>query len=129
MRQYKLALSQYGVQPKRYDELKAVCKQYPDWKQEIISLYQLKGVAFDGMPHSTTPGNPTEQAVLKLEKLKSKKSKVERAAKVASPEQWEKVIKNVSDGTPYKFLNYYGGINQFYEARARFFVELNKIWP
>lgn len=128
MRRYNLSLGKYGVSQHRYRELLEACRQYEERRQKIISLYQPKAVQFDGMPHGTTPGNPTERAVLELEKLKNKQKAIERAAQEADPGQWKEILKNVTAGIRYEHLDYYGGRSQFYTVRRKFFDILNEMY-
>lgn len=126
MRRYDLSLDKYGISHHRYRELLAACRQYEERRQKIIGLYQPKAIVFDGMPHSSNPGSPTEQAVLQLERLKEKQRIIEQTAQEADPGQWKEILKNVSAGIKYENLDYYGGKSQFYTVRRKFFYLLDK---
>lgn len=105
--------------------------QYQEWKDEYDSLITLKAVNLDGMPHGTTPGNPTETAGMRMAELTRKMKMIEDTVREASSELYDYLIKSVTrEGTTYEYLSLVGnmpcGRRQYYESRQRFYWLLSK---
>ena len=98
--------------------------QYRQWKEQIE--YGLHGVNNDGMPHGTGTSNPTEQQALRNEKLISNCKLIEEAAQKAEPSIWEYILRNVTEGVVYEYMNVPCGRRYFYEARQRFYEILSE---
>lgn len=126
MREYDLRLGCYDISRYRYKELLAACRQYEERREKIMMLYQPKGVACDGVPHSSGASSPVERTVMLLDALKTKQKAIEQAAQEADPEQWIELLKNVTNGIPYEKLHYFGGRRQFFAVRRKFFFLLDK---
>lgn len=131
MRTYIPHNSKYRLEKHRYLELKAFARQYKSWQTAANDLYGLHAVS-DGGVRNSEPSDPTERTAEALERYKTKMLMVEKAAKLASFYCWEYVLLNVTEGWSFDELTKRGkkppcGINQFYEARQRFYWELDKI--
>ena len=131
MRTYIPRNTKYRLDKQRYLELKAFARQYKAWKTAANDLYGLQAVK-SGTIRSSDPSDPTERAAEALEKYKTKIDMVEKAAKASSFYCWEHILLNVTEGLSYEMLAKQGrkppcGVNQFYEARQRFYWELDKI--
>ena len=126
-------LTQAGITPGRYQELRGICRQYGEMKR---ALRRMRAGIVDrprgrGAWHRPDPtaaeavslaGHPYAQRVKLIERC---------AATVAEPAVAKAILKNVSEGTEYDRL--YPpppcGRAQFYQARQRFYVELDKrLW-
>ena len=119
-----LSLGKRGISRERYRELLYFCMQYRQWKEQIE--YGLHGVNNDGMPHGTGTSNPTEQQALRNEKLISNCKLIEEAAQKAEPSIWEYILRNVTEGVVYEYMNVPCGRRYFYEARQRFYEILSE---
>lgn len=53
--------SKWYLPPYRYKTIVNYCLDYKRMKKEYAELSVMKGLCMDGMPHGTTPGNPTER--------------------------------------------------------------------
>ena len=103
-------LSQYGISDERRQELVAFSMQYKEW--------------IDGLSRQETP------------RLRQKVNLVEYAANKSSEDirgdcgLAEYIIKNVTEDRPYWYLKQVMGMpyrdKEFYAARKRFFVILNR---
>lgn len=54
----------FYLPPEIYRHAVMFCRCYPRWKHAHAATASISGVNYDGMPHGTTPGNPTEAAVM-----------------------------------------------------------------
>ena len=119
-----LSLEKYNISKAKYRELLYFCMQYKEWKESIN--YGLSGISTDGMPHGNTVGNPTESAAINNEEPLEKCRIVESAAKEADERIWTYILQNVTERTPYEYLDAPIGRRQFYEARRKFFYLMSK---
>jgi hypothetical protein len=62
----------WEISKERYLELRAFCRQYPQWKVEAASMLGVSGAGLDDMPHGTDTGDPTGRTVERREKLLKK---------------------------------------------------------
>lgn len=106
MKTYNIRLKKYDIGTYMFRELSAFCRQYDDKKhmaawlrekdQEIAQQYQADCDMVDG------------------------------AAKEASEDMYEYILRNVIKGVPFSCLNAPCGKNQFSEMRRKFFYILAK---
>ena len=133
MREYIPKSEKYYLQSYRYLELKAFCRQYQSWKVGLRSCYGFKANTFDSSPiKSSGHSDPTERAVELAEKYRIKIDMVELAAKKADEALAPFILLNVTQALSFDALDRMGkkppcGINQFYEARQKFFWELDQL--
>lgn len=130
MRNYVIHSKEYTIERNRYHELKSFCRQYRLWKVEAGNCYGLSGVRYNGVP-SKGVSDPTARAAERAMSLQSKIDMVEKCAMNADPVNWQHILWNVTEGLSYDILCRQGraplcGINQFYEARRKFFWLLDK---
>lgn len=133
VRQYIPKSEKYYLSSYRYLELKAFCRQYAQWHEDLRSCYGFKANSFGqtnirGSEHS----DPTERAVELAEKYKTKIDMVDKAANLADPTLARYIILNATQGLSFEAMERIGkrppcGINQFYEARQKFFWELDRL--
>ena len=95
----------YGISKHRYQELKAFCLQYGEKKSKIRYDLQ-KGIQYSNMPKGTGIGNPVEEQVIKNEMYKRDCSMIEEAAVRANPGLWKYIVKSVTLGIPYEYVEY-----------------------
>lgn len=119
-----MKLSDYNISRAKYNELKYFCMQYEEKKQELHKGYGLGAVVNDGMPKGNLPGSPTERMAVRNVMLQQDIELIEQTALEADQEIYQWLIKNVTEGIPYEWLNVPAGRRQFYEARRYFFYLL-----
>lgn len=121
-----LNLKKYQIDNDRYQELHYFCKGYQSREEEIKSLYGLSAVNQDGMPKGNKIGSQTESSVIRILKLREENEMIEQSAIAASPYIYQQIIKNVTQGIPYEYMNVPCGRRQFYEVRRLFFKILSE---
>ena len=130
MNKRDLNLKKYGISGKRYKELCGFCEQYPEWKEELRNYSFLKGKDLDGMPRGSVCGDSTAESAIRIEKLLSRCSLVEKTARLADEDMWQFIIKAVCYNVPLSYLqtqeNMHISRNAFYERRRYFFFLLDK---
>lgn len=119
-----IKLSDYNISRAKYNELKYFCMQYGEKKEELARGYGLKTAVNDGMPKSTSLSNPTAQNAIKKVSLEEDIALIEKTAQKASETLYPWILKNVTEGVPYEWLNVPCGRRQFYERRRYFFYLL-----
>ena len=122
----------YGISKHRYQELKAFCLQYEEKKNKI--RYGLSSVQNDGVPIGGGVGRPTERQAIDNEQYKRDCLMIEEAAVRADPGIWKYILKSVTLGLPYEFIEYdeeQGKIpmchSDFYGTRRKFYAILNEL--
>ena len=124
----------WEISKERYLELKAFCKQYPQWLTEAASVLGVSGAKLDDMPHGTDPGDPTGRAVERREKVMSKIQLVERCAAAIDQGRWyQALILNCCNGTAWEIIRDLhtealknSDRTQFFKARRMFFNLLDR---
>ena len=122
------------LDPDRYHELRAFCRQYGKWLAEAKSALELSSPRYDGMPRGTDVSDPTERAVERREQLQRKIDLVEScAARVANGDWYTAIINNVCNGMSYEAIRDLhpewlknNRTNDFFTARRLFFIVLDK---
>ncbi len=122
----------YGISKNRYQELKAFCLQYDEKKSKIKR--GLTGISYNSATGKTGTGNPTEQAAIRNSVYQKDCEMIEQAAIAASLEIYPYILKSVTEGLPYRFIEYdnkYGkipmGKTEFYARRKLFFHFLDNL--
>ena len=130
-RSHPTRLSDAGISPARYAELRAFCRQYPEYKRELANVRAgiVDKPRRSGRWHRPDPtGNaaiaiadhPAQRRVTLIERC---------AGRVAEPVIAAALLKNVTEGTDYSLMHPPCGINQFYVLRQLFFIELDsELW-
>ena len=124
----------WEISKERYLELRAFCRQYPQWRVEADSLLGVSGARLDDMPHGSDPGDPTGRTVERREALMDKIGMVERCAAAVSDGTWYKALMlNVCNGMAWEVIRDLhpemlrtSSRNQFFKARRVFFNLLDK---
>lgn len=119
-----LRLQKYYISKDRYQELFYFCKRYGEREEEIKSLYGLAGCNLDSTPRGSDVGNKTESTALKILKLKEENDIIVETAKEVDKNIYLFIIKNITEGIPYDYMNVPCGKRQFYEKRRLFFKKL-----
>lgn len=119
-----MRLSDYNISRAKYNELKYFCMQYGEKKQKLQEAYGLDAVVNDGMPKGNLSGNPTERQAVQNAMMQEDLRLIDETARKAAPELYKWVLKNVTEGVPYEWLDVPVGRRQFYEHRRYFFYLL-----
>ena len=128
--------NKYWISKHRFYEIEHHCLQYKEWKDEYstLSTQGVSGVDYDGMPHGTNVGNPTEGAGLRLAILKNKIDTVDETVgeiddeitKAGKPSFKKHLLVAVTnEGISYNYLDMVMGIpvgeKTYYAARRKFY--------
>ena len=124
IRKRDMKLSDHNITRDKYNELKYFCLQYWQKKQEIDRNYGIDSFSQDGMPRGTSSSNPTEKKALRIAQLKRDTELIEQTAMEADAEIYPWILKNVTSGVPYEYMDVPMGRKKFYEARRYFFFLL-----
>lgn len=124
----------WEISKERYMELRAFCRQYPQWRVEADSMLGVSGANLDDMPHGTDPGDPTGRTVERREKLLDKMGLVERCAVMVERGAWfQALLLNVTIGTSWEVIRDLhpemlknNQRSSFFKARRMFFNLLDK---
>lgn len=119
-----MKLSDYNISRAKYNELKYFCMQYGEKKQKLYGAYGFSPMVNDGMPKGNLSGNPTEHQAIQNVMIQEDIKLIDETAKKASPELCKWILKNVTEGVPYEWLDVPVGRRQFYEYRRYFFYLL-----
>lgn len=119
-----MKLSDYNITKTKYLELKYFCMQYSEKKHELAGAYGLRAIVNDGMPKGSGAGKPTECQAIRNAMLEKDIKLIEQTAIEADEEIYPYIIRNVTEGVPYEWLNVPKGRKQFYESRRYFFYLL-----
>lgn len=117
-----------GIERERYLELKYLARQYDSMRREERKLRRGEIDRREGENSGWRQSDPTGNAAIGMA-MRSRADKIraiENSARAASPEMYAAVLKCVTQGMNYEQLNPPCGRRQFYAARRRFFVELDR---
>lgn len=122
----------YGISKNRYAELKAFCLQYGEKKSKI--KYGISAAQYDGQPKAHNTGSQTERQAMDNVIYMKDCAMIEEAAIRANPEIWRYIVKSVTLGLSYEFVEYdneQGKIpmcrRDFYGTRKKFYAILNEM--
>lgn len=122
----------YGISKNRYKELKAFCMQYDEKKNKI--KYGLSSNQSDGQPKARSTESQVERQAIENSIYIKDCAMIEEAAVRANPEIWRYIIKSVTLGLSYEFIEYDEeqgkipvGKTDFYAYRKLFYHNLNKL--
>lgn len=124
IRKRDMKLSDHNISRDKYNELKYFCLQYWQKKQEIDRNYGIDGFSQDGMPRGTSSSNPTEKKALRIAQLKHDTDLIEQTAMEADTEIYPWILKNVTSGVPYEYMDVPISRTKFYDSRRYFFYLL-----
>lgn len=124
MRKRDFKLSDFNISRAKYNELKYFCMQFSEKKQKLRSIEGLKAVSYDGMPKGSNVGQPTEQEAVRNASLQADIDLIVQTAQEADKDIYPWLLKNVTEGIPYEWMEVPKGRRQFYESRRYFFYLL-----
>lgn len=120
--------NKYWISKHRFLEISHHCMQYNEWKDEYRTLENQspKGVDYDGMPHGTDVGNPTETIGMRMAELKTKIERIESVAKEADPVLAKYILKAVTnEDVTFNYLKQFMDIpcekDMYYDRRRKFY--------
>lgn len=128
MRKHPSRLLEAGISPARYDELRAVCRQYPEYRRQ---LERARAGIVDrprrrsGAWRKPDPTGNTAIQLASLPFVRRMRAIEQSANAVAVPNIAEALIKNACESMPYYQLRPAIGERQFYVLRQLFFIELD----
>ena len=122
----------YGISKNRYAELKAFCLQHEEKKSKI--KYGISAAQYDGQPKAHNTGSQTERQAMDNVIYMKDCAMIEEAAIRANPGIWRYIVKSVTLGLSYEFIEYdneQGKIpmcrRDFYGTRKKFYAILNEM--
>lgn len=122
-----LSLKKYDISGARYRELFYFCRQYTEWKQELSVIATVKPQKLSGMPSGRNgKSDPTADAAAKCAELTAKCELIEQTAIETSSELYQYILKNVTQGVPYEYMDIPCCRQKFYNTRRKFFYNLSK---
>ncbi|MDO5345315.1 MAG: hypothetical protein Q4E91_06180 [Lachnospiraceae bacterium] len=110
----------YGISKNRYKELKAFCLQYDEKKEKI--QYGMNASVQDGMPKGRlSTKSPVEQQAIDNITYSKDIRMIEEAAVRANSEIWRYILRSVTEGLPYEFVEYDEELGKIPMCRADFY--------
>ena len=124
--------NKYYIDKHRHYELKHFCLQYPKWKKAYAELLDL-GITLsktDNIRGSSIISKPTERFALEKVYYANRIKMVERAAMEADKYLWTYILKAVTEGLSYTYLQTKLGIpcsrDTYYDRYRKFFWLLSE---
>lgn len=123
--------NKYWLERQKYLTLYHYCLQYQSWKDEYVTLDGKKAMVYDGMPHGSSVGSPTENLAIKRAKLSDKIKQLEETAVETDPALAKWILKGVTDeNATYTYLQMMMDIpcsqNTYHARKRRFYWLLDK---
>lgn len=120
-----LNLREYDISNNRYRELKYFCRQYKEKKKKLQSITELSSPKF-GAKGGNAFSDRTANVAIKKAKLSAELQMIEQSALETDGELYQYILKSVTDGIPYEYLDIPFNRSGFYVLRKRFFGILDK---
>lgn len=122
--------NKYWLPPNTFYAVLNYARSYVDLKAEANALLGVKGMVYDGMPHGTSVGNPTESIGIRYSELNDKCKEIEDLCDECAGINGKWLLMLVTS----KYLSYDKLIargmvcsrRQFLEARHKFYYKLAK---
>jgi hypothetical protein len=109
-----LKLDEYNIGKYAYRELHNFCLQYPYKKQRLADLRSpYHSPQITGMPHGNDAGQPTEDNAERAAVLSHDCEIVEQAAIQASSEDYQNIIRAVTQDMPWYYLRAIYGLKTY----------------
>lgn len=124
--------NRYWIDKHRHYELKHFCLQYPMWKKAYSDLIDLSIATskIDPLRSSNIISRPTEKYALEKTYYSERIKMVERTAKEADEYLWTYILKAVTEGLSFTYLQTRLNIpcsrDTYYDRYRRFFWLLNE---
>lgn len=124
--------NKYWISKHRHYELKHFCLQYPTWKREYNRLIGscVQSSVIEHKSSTNIPSDPTGNCVLIKDYYANKIKLIDEAAKGADEYLYEYILKAVTEGLSYTYLQTVMGIpcsrDTYYDRYRKFFWLLSK---
>lgn len=122
----------YGISKNRYRELRAFCLQYDEKRSRV--RYGISSVQRDGTPSGNFRESPVEKQAIENSALLRDIRMIEEAAIKADPGVWKYILRSVTQGLSYEYIEYDEELGRipmcrrdFYGTRKLFYSILNDI--
>ena len=122
----------YGISKNRYKELKAFCLQYDEKKSKV--RYGVSSVQSNGTPSGNFRESPVEKQAIENSVFLRDIRMIEEAAIRADPGVWKYILRSVTRGLSYEYIEYDEELGRipmcskdFYGTRKLFYSILNDI--
>lgn len=118
--------NKYWVSKHRYYELKHFCLQYPTWKDQLKAVVELPGKPWEiiAIKNGIT-SDLTAKCAIARQRLEERMCIVEESAYEADPELADYILKAVTEGYSYDYLQAKLGIpcskDTYYRRYRKFF--------
>lgn len=125
--------NKYWISKHRYYELKHFCLQYPEWKKVYFELCNenIPLSMIDAIPTDNLPNDPITQRALMKTFYSERIKLIEKTALEADPCLHEYLIKGVTEGRSYTYLNTVMeipcGKDMYYDRYRKFFWLLDDL--
>lgn len=120
----------YGISKNRYKELKAFCLQYDEKKSKV--RYGIPAVQSDGIPGGNFKESRVERRAIENSAFLRDIRMIEEAAIRADPGVWKYILRSVTQGLSYEYIEYDEELGKipmcrkdFYGVKRKFFSVLN----
>jgi len=120
-----LQLLEYDISDNRYRELKYFCRQYKEKQQRLNAVAELSSPQFGGRRGSGFSDRTADLGIKKA-RLAMDIQLIEQTALETDGECYPFLIKNVTEGVPYEYLDIPFSRAGFYAIRRKFFFILDK---
>ena len=124
--------NKYYIDKHRHYELKHFCLQYPKWKKAYAELLDvsISLSKTESIRRSSIISNPTERIAVEKTYYAERIKMVERAAKDADEYLWTYILRAVTEGLSFTYLQTQLDIpccrDTYYDRYRRFFWLLNE---
>ena len=123
--------NKYYIDKHRHYELKHFCLQYPRWKKTYAAIVELSASSGHiGSIGKSGPSDITAKCALKKMFYSEKIKMIEQAAIEADPDLWYYILKAVTEGYSYTYLQSKLNIpcsrDTYYDRYRRFFWLLSE---
>ena len=99
-------------------------------KRAELRASEIKGLAYDGMPHAKDPGDPTGSIASKIAELTVKIDAIEQTADEVDPELAEWILYAATHEVSYEYLKLKKdmpcGHSKYYTLRRKYYYLLSK---
>ena len=117
-------LEKNGISHEKYMELLYFCRQYGEKKNKLKEMTFAKAVDYTATG-GRGGGSSTEKQALLREELKSEIELIEQTALETAPDIYKMLLKNVTEGVTYIYMDVPCGKEYFYKKRREFFYRLS----
>ena len=117
--------NKYWIDKHRHYELKHFCLQYPSWKKIYNGISEIT-IGSNAMKiQNSSISDPTGNTAMKRLLYKNRIVRVEQAAREADPDLYEYILRGVTEGLSFTYLNTKlqmpCGRDMYYDRYRKFF--------